>query len=101
MSVVPETMIDDRLHVGLHGLRADGERAAGKLPKSGAGDGVVLDRAAIGRRVGTAEVELGAGLGQLEAENAVLHGVLRLGRAEEEALWAIGGEGGGGCAGRC
>lgn len=51
MSVVPQSII------------ADGERAAGKLPERGTGEGVVPNPTAVERRVGAPEVELGAGLG--------------------------------------
>ena len=79
--------VDDRLEAGDGGLGADVRARARDLPEAGRlVDGVVLDRARVVRRVRAAEVELGAGGGEVEAEDALVDSALGNGSVEEGAL---------------
>ena len=64
-------------------LVPDDRARARDLPEARAGDGVVLDRALVQRRVRTADVELRARLGELHAEDRALDATLRLRLVDE------------------
>ena len=49
---------------------------------------MVLERAGVELVVGAAEVELGAGGGEVEAEDALVNGALVNGGVEEGVLWS-------------
>ena len=67
-------------------LVPDDRARARDLPEARAGDGVILDRALVQRRVRTADVELRAVRGELKRELVLLDGLVGDGREEERVL---------------
>ena len=78
--------VDDGLEVGKDGGATDDSLGTGSLPETAAGDAVVLNRATVEVGVGSTEVELGAGGGELETEDVGRNGALSEGVLEEGGL---------------